>query len=497
MFGLIRYDYDADGRLTGANTGDLVQSWEYRDGFPVRHSRVDADGVTDTAIDRDDEGRVRGIARPEGRTAYAYDDACQLVSASTTATDGAVSASAWAYDPAGRLVDEVRDGAHRRHRYDAAGQLLETVDGVDRAVYTYNGSGRRVSATVGGERTVYEWGATGRLSSVTRHAVEGETRTALWVDALGELAEVDGVALAWDTAAGIPDLLGVDDQPVVNAPGGMTGTGSTWNAQTWRPARSTAADDPWEALARVSDAAGVSSGLSILVDGSVTVAGLEWMGARAYDPVTRGFLSVDPLAPPVGAGWSGNPYSFAGNDAVHAVDPLGLAPITDAELKGYADSLQGPLARAAGAAGNWLKDNWEYVAGGAMVVAGGILMATGVGGPVGLMLIGAGADTIIQKATTGEVNWGPVAMGAAFGMVPGGAIVGKLGGHLLGNAVEGAVEGVADYSVSGEPLTVSGVLRVAGTSAAISAGTGEGGGADTARCVGEHRRRCGCLDPSW
>lgn len=29
-----------------------------------------------------------------------------------------------------------------------------------------------------------------------------------------------------------------------------------------------------------------------------------------------------------------------------------------------------------------------------MVIAGGVLIATGVGGPVGLALIGAGADTI-------------------------------------------------------------------------------------------------------
>ncbi len=55
------------------------------------------------------------------------------------------------------------------------------------------------------------------------------------------------------------------------------------------------------------------------------------------------------------------------------------------------------------------------------------------------MLIGAGADTIIQKATTGEVNWGQVAVSGAFGLVGGGlgAAVGK---HLVGNAVEGAVE---------------------------------------------------------
>lgn len=98
------------------------------------------------------------------------------------------------------------------------------------------------------------------------------------------------------------------------------------------------------------------------------------------------------------------------------IDPLGLSPVSDADLQAYADGLQGPIASgfsaawdwtksAAGSAWDWTKNNWEYLAGGAAIVAGGVLMATGVGGPAGLMLIGAGADTMIQKATTGDVNW--------------------------------------------------------------------------------------------
>lgn len=40
--------------------------------------------------------------------------------------------------------------------------------------------------------------------------------------------------------------------------------------------------------------------MGLTADGGITVAGLEWMGARAYDPVAREFLSVDPLAPVTG-----------------------------------------------------------------------------------------------------------------------------------------------------------------------------------------------------
>ena len=46
-------------------------------------------------------------------------------------------------------------------------------------------------------------------------------------------------------------------------------------------------------------------------------------------------------------------------------------------MQAYRDGNNGALA----AAGDWMADNWEYFAGGAMVIAGGALMATGVGGP--------------------------------------------------------------------------------------------------------------------
>ncbi|WP_237234291.1 hypothetical protein, partial [Rothia nasisuis] len=81
-------------------------------------------------------------------------------------------------------------------------------------------------------------------------------------------------------------------------------------------------------------------------------------------------------------------------------DPWGLRPATDADLAAYREANQGALADA----GDWVADNWEYVAAGAMVVAGVALMFTGVGGPAGLAilaassgLISAGASTAIQK----------------------------------------------------------------------------------------------------
>ena len=59
-----------------------------------------------------------------------------------------------------------------------------------------------------------------------------------------------------------------------------------------------------------------------------------------------------------------------------------------------------------------MKDNKDYLIGGALVIAGGIAAATGFGGPLGMMLIGAGADMIIQRATTGSVNYVEVVVSA-------------------------------------------------------------------------------------
>jgi hypothetical protein len=69
-----------------------------------------------------------------------------------------------------------------------------------------------------------------------------------------------------------------------------------------------------------------------------------------------------------------------------------------------------------------------------MVIAGGVLMATGVGGPAGMALISAGADTILQKATTGSVNWGQVAVSG---------VIGGVGGGLAGLAAKASKGGLA------------------------------------------------------
>lgn len=299
--------------------------------------------------------------------------------------------------------------------------------------------------------------------------------TSVHVDALGELARVNDPEVFWNSAAHASAPVSIGGGAFGQAPG-VIGTPEGWHAAGWRQGRGTG-DDPWS-VASAAQGASWSVGRA----GELTVGGLEWLGARAYDPSSRGFLSVDPLDPVTGTGWAHNPYSYAGNNPLHALDPTGLRPVTDAELRAYKDANQGALA----AAGDWMKNNWEYVAGGAMVIAGGVLMATGVGGPAGMMLISAGADTIIQKATTGKVDWTQVALTGALGGCGGAGVAAKFsltGGKavVVAGMSSGGLGGAAtsgyQYLRSPGPHSAAGFLSATAGGGATGMAFGAAGGA--------------------
>lgn len=201
------------------------------------------------------------------------------------------------------------------------------------------------------------------------------------------------------------------------------------------------------------------------------------------------------MEPITGAGWASNPYSYAGNDPVHQIDPLGLQPVSAEELKSYNDAKQSQniwnqaksfghsaLEGAKGTlssirhglktAGKWIGEHKGVIAGGAIALAGVALMFTGVGGPAGLALMAASGGMISggmsmanQGLSTGKIDWSTVAKDAGVGALSGalgggsGAFIamktaGKtlsLGSRAAIGAGSGAVEGAATSSV--EQLT--------------------------------------------
>jgi len=483
--GAVHYTRDAFGRVLEARAGDSLQTWDYADGFPVTHTRTDATGATVTRIERDHTGRILAITDATGPTRYLHDDAGQLVSAVTDAGE-----TLWQYDTAGRLVRETSRESERVSTYDAAGQLLSLSDAAGETTFAYDERGRRVRETAPGHETTYAWDERGWLRSLTERVSDGQERhVALRVDGLGDLVEVDGIPLLWDTADGTPRALRVGSTDVFRAPGALAGIDGEWIVGGWRDARSAAADEPWAALRAVQALGG--GAVSITPGGDLAIAGLEWMGARAYDPATRGFLTTDPLEAPVGAVWGTNPYSYAGNDPLHATDPLGLRPVTDAELTAYGEARQGALANAA----DWVGDNWDVILAGAVVAAGVALMFTGVGGPVGMVLIGAasgalisgGSSYISQKVTTGTVDWGKVVTDSAVGALAGG-VGGGVAGSLARGPIAARVTAMAGDDVSRGAQVAYNVLgnSTGRASVAGAAGGMTGNVADYALSPGEH-----------
>lgn len=481
LFGRAGFVYDAAGRLVQASTGDSIRSWRYADGWLASQSVTDAQGTSTVEFVRDEDGRIVEIGADGVATTYAYDEAAQLIEAGATR---------WVYDGCGRLVTESTGEHVVSHTHDLAGQLVTSTgpDGTTR--YSYDAVGRRVGQTrPDGSGRAFEWGPTGWLSGVSERSTQGERFTPIRVDAEGQLCAIGDSAVVWDVALPIPALARVGEASVLAA-GALTGVDGRWLSAGWRDGRSTSAANPW----LPAEALRVAAGVDLTPSAGLLIGGLEWLDARVYDASTHGFLSVDPLPPTVGAGWAGNPYAYAGNNPLGLLDPTGLHPVTDADLAAYAAAHGGALA----AASDWVSNNWEYLAGGAMVIAGGVLVATGAGGPVGMMLISAGADTIIQKATTGKVDWGEVALSGALGAVGGGAAslakgastagVSALRTTVLVNGGVGAIGSEAMYIYRNhDNLTWNGALGagVGGFIGGAVAGAAGPAGGSIARSMGQ------------
>ena len=239
--------------------------------------------------------------------------------------------------------------------------------------------------------------------------------------------------LVWDENSFVPRVLGVagSSMPSVGSlvPGAGSGAGLL---------------DPygWASLGVAAPAvpsaqgASATGGVPVLPDSLVGVSaasgvvlgssGFEVLGARVVDSRVARFTAPDPLSAPVGAGWGADPFSLVGGNPVSLVDPWGLSPVSVEEFekqKAVAASVRNVL---------------EYVAGGAMVIAGAVIGAVGAGtGPLGGAvlgglsgaLMGAGMSVLEQKVKGERVDWSKAGQEAVKGGITG-AVTGALTGGL-------------------------------------------------------------------
>ena len=490
--GVIALERDAAGRLVGASADGMRAGWRY-EGGDLAEYRFEAAGKIRTArLARDGIGRVVEAIVDGAVQRFAYDAAGELLSAQTPAGE-----FSFQYDANGRLVCETSAGGRLDYEYDAAGQLITRRGGGEATAFEYDGAGRRTSREGAGLLRTWRWDELGRLAGVDTIASEEEARsTTVTVDALGELARVDGTDVMWDTAARLAPLTWMGEQSVVGhgSPWALArDNDAEWLAPDWQGTVGDSARDPWGATL---DPAGTDApGLGYR--GEIEFDGDTWLRNRVYEPGTRSFLLPDPVPPVPGIPSAANPYHYAADNPMGFSDPLGLHPISDAELQEHRDRMDRNIWERGA---DFVTDNWEYIAAGALIVAGGALMFTGVGGPLGVAiiaggsgLISAGASVAVQRLTTGEVNWGQVAIAGAVGVASGGlgagaaaavsstarvAAMSPLARTVVINGADAVIGGAADRGLSGgnifNPRAMATDLLTVGAAPAVSNGLGPG-----------------------
>ena len=324
--GLVLYSYDDAGQLVGARAASHVWEWEYTAGVMMRERVFALDSSNGS------ERSAAGSRVLEGERIFTHNEANQLV---------AVEARAYA-------------GA----RGDAGELAAHTI-----TEYAYNLAGERSGEVTTDKLTgtsysrKYSWGAYGGLTSVTDSVSSRVvSRTSLLSDAVGEVSAVsDGegitVPLMWDARSDIPHLLGAGATSAPSSDGGFSQAGIPGGVTPWHTLNvpgltgnaldSALGNTPglptdWGVpSASATPVPGMPTGFEFTGAGSLRVAGLDMLGARIYDSLSRRFLSTDPKAAIAGSSWFADIYAYAGNNPLEYVDPRGERPMTVADYRKY------------------------------------------------------------------------------------------------------------------------------------------------------------------
>jgi RHS repeat-associated protein len=328
--GAIELERDPAGRLLAARAHGMHANWRFEDGDLAEYEFDTGAESRSALLERDAIGRVVAATIDGDDRRYDYNSAGQLIAAYSP-TD----AFSFAYDACGRLERETSPSGTTTYEHDVAAQLTRrrAANGAT-TEYAYDDAGRRVLEDATDLSRCWEWDEQGRLRAIRSQPTGGdEQTTSVVVDALGELAEVDGKPLLWDSADPLAPLAWLDEQAVVGAgtPWALAGShgAATWLAPDWQGTIGEPRD-PWGALGAAQ--ADAMRAPQLGYRGEVELGGDVWLRARVYEPASRAFLSPDPLPPIAGTPWAANPYSYAADNPIGLSDPLGLRPITDAEI---------------------------------------------------------------------------------------------------------------------------------------------------------------------
>jgi RHS repeat-associated protein len=380
---LTRYRYDAAGQLTSVFRQHLAADAFGRE-FPhhgpgVSYPRREADGEPDDVLFTYDAAGNRVSRRRNGTdTHYRYDAADQLLGAETSGRR-----TEYRYDPSGRLA-EVTDADRRRLIvYDGFGRpaaVTRTEPGrSERAQATFNGDGLLVALVLTSEddrrdeqrsaSVNYLWGSFGQIPQIIaqRAAPElddaehdrpgplsadfsyGYGRTfgssehhaaAFHRDPYGSAVRTEDTA-AWVQA---------DRYDTFGAPVRDTEHDRREHQPSRRPGRDHQpgehrfAEPGRDEPGRVEPPELPRFGYR----GELALGPMLDLRARTYDTTLGRFTSRDLVSPLAGPSQAANPYAYANNDPLNAVDPLGTLAFTftaGGALETFAAAASAPARR--------------------------------------------------------------------------------------------------------------------------------------------------------
>jgi len=389
---------------------------------------------------RDKVGQLESTAQAglpgSATSAYKYDNANRL-------TEGA--GAAFVYDNAG---NPTKLGSTEL-KYDAASELEKA----GTTTFSFNKLGERTKASPEGAlATTYGYDQAGDLISVKRETPKIEDSYAYDGNGLRQSETISGTTkhFAWDTAEPLPLLLSDGTNYYVYGSEGLPIEQIASETPTWLH------HDAAGSTRLLTSQAGTISGAYTYTPYGATEAhtgtattplgydgqyvssdtGLIYLRARAYDPSTAQFLSVDPL---IGA--TGEPYGYAGDNPVNSADPAGLV----ASGPGCNGDPGKPAA----------PPNATAVKPGDPVV--------NPNNPVTLSDVPIVASRNVPSQESGWAKFGkwlvPVSVGVVFAVTAGPAlaaipvaILGEtVGAEIIGSLASGAVQGVFETLFSSPP----------------------------------------------
>jgi RHS repeat-associated protein len=277
----LTYTRDNDGQIKATTTAGALNQEKLSHAYDT-NNRLEKSGSTAYAYDSADNPTTLGA------NTSVYDAANELKTSGT---------NIYGYNQIGQRVTKTpKGGQTTTYAYDDNGNLTQAKGGTLNVTYAYNGDGLRVSQTKG------------KTTSYT----------------------------TWDTHAGLPVSLGDEKNTYIYGPGDLPieqiqlGKGAIFylhhdqQGSTRLLTSSTGAVEgtsTYDAYGNTTATKGtVTTPLGYDAQYTDTDTGLIYLRARAYDPATAQFLSVDPLASVTGA-----PYAYGGDNPLNNGDRTGLS----------------------------------------------------------------------------------------------------------------------------------------------------------------------------